>query len=141
MADRDPFQSQSPANRGPAHWSISELATEFGVTTRALRFYEEEGLVTPRRVGGVRRYSRRDRLRLAWICRAKRVGFSLSEIRESIGLLEGSDRRTTLISLCRGRIAELERQRHAIDGMMAELTAFVASLEAGQCSPEAGGSR
>lgn len=139
MADPDPLPPRSVAgNQGPTSWTISELATEFGVTTRTLRFYEEEGLVTPQRIGGVRRYSRRDRLRLAWICRAKRVGFSLADIRDSIGLLEGRDRRATLLSLCRQRIGELERQRHAIDGMVAELAAFVTSLEAGKCSPEDG---
>jgi len=139
MADRDTIPPHVPAGRGPNFWTISELATEFGVTTRTLRFYEEEGLVTPQRIGGVRRYSRRDRLRLAWICRAKGVGFSLADIRDSIGLLEGGDKRATLLSLCRQRIGELERQRQAIDGMIAELAAFVASLEAGKCSePSAG---
>ena len=60
-------------------FTISELTAEFGVTARALRFYEEEGLISPARAGLQRIYSKRDRARLAWIVRAKNVGFSLGE--------------------------------------------------------------
>src|SRR3546814_14912611 len=63
-------------------FSISDLTTEFDCTARALRFYEDEGLISPSRVGLTRVYSKRDRARLAWIMRAKNVGFSLIEIRE-----------------------------------------------------------
>ncbi|MBA4082156.1 MAG: transcriptional regulator, partial [Erythrobacter sp.] len=63
---------------------MSDLTSEFGCTARALRFYEDEGLISPARVGLTRVYSKRDRARLAWIMRAKNVGFSLTEIREMI---------------------------------------------------------
>ena len=60
-------------------FSITDLSSEFGVTPRALRFYEDEGLITPARRGTTRIYSHRDRARLAWILRGKRVGFSLAK--------------------------------------------------------------
>jgi DNA-binding transcriptional MerR regulator len=130
MADMDP----DPGMLAGKRWTISQLAVEFGVTTRALRFYEEEGLVSPLREGSVRRYSRRDRARLAWICRAKRLGFSLAEIREVIGLFESAstrdDARAALLAISRERMATLVRQRQEIDGMLAELGGFVAGIEA-----------
>ena len=74
-------------------YSISDLTTEFECTARALRFYEDEGLISPARVGLTRVYSKRDRARLAWIMRAKNVGFSLVEIREMIDLYDLDDGR------------------------------------------------
>ena len=68
-------------------FSISDLTEEFGCTARALRFYEDEGLIAPRRVGLARIYSKRDRARLAWIMRAKNVGFSLGEISQNVAEL------------------------------------------------------
>src|SRR6187401_521761 len=95
-------------------FTISDLSAEFGVTARALRFYEDEGLIAPTRNGLARIYSKRDRARLAWILRAKNVGFSLAEIREMIDLYDLGDgrveqRRTTLVR-CREKIATLEAQ-------------------------------
>jgi DNA-binding transcriptional MerR regulator len=115
-------------------YSISDLATEFEVTPRALRFYEDEGLLTPKRQGATRIYGRRDRARLAWILRAKRVGFSLFEIREMIDLYDVDDDRVTqrevTLKKCRDRIIQLERQRADIEGAIDELAAFVALVEA-----------
>ena len=74
-------------------FSISDLTSEFDCTARALRFYEDEGLIAPSRVGLTRIYSKRDRARLAWIMRAKNVGFSLTEIREMIDLYDLDDGR------------------------------------------------
>ncbi|MGL5800219.1 MAG: MerR family transcriptional regulator [Plesiomonas sp.] len=65
----------------PAKYSISDLATEFEITPRSLRFYEAEGLLTPTRQGLTRIYSRQDRIRLQLILRGKRLGFSLNEIK------------------------------------------------------------
>ena len=113
-------------------YSISDLSAEFGVSARALRFYEDEGLIAPTRNGLARIYSKRDRARLAWILRAKNVGFSLSEIRELIDLYDLGDgraeqRRTTLVR-CREKIAELEAQRADLDSSIRELSDFVATL-------------
>jgi DNA-binding transcriptional MerR regulator len=72
-------------------FTIADLSSEFDVTARALRFYEDQGLISPVRQGLSRIYSKRDRARLAWILRAKRVGFSLSEIRDMIDLYDLND--------------------------------------------------
>jgi len=114
-------------------FSISDLCEEFDITARALRFYEEEGLIQPERKGTQRIYSHRDRARLAWILRGKRVGFSLGEIREMIDLYDvGDDRRTqreVTLARCRDRVAKLTQQKHDIDAAIAELNDFVALLE------------
>jgi DNA-binding transcriptional MerR regulator len=115
------------------NFSISDLSAEFGVTARALRFYEDEGLIAPERKGTQRVYSHRDRARLAWILRGKRVGFSLTDIRELIDLYDVGDGRRTqrqrTIDRCRMRIGALNAQKHDIDAAIAELTEFTALLE------------
>ncbi|MCW8885485.1 MAG: MerR family DNA-binding transcriptional regulator [Motiliproteus sp.] len=71
-------------------YSISNLAKEFEITTRSIRFYEDQGLVYPTRRGQTRIYSKRDRVRLMLILRGKRLGFSLAEIRELFDLYDAS---------------------------------------------------
>ncbi len=71
-------------------YSISELSEQFDVTSRTIRFYEDQGLLTPERDGTRRIYHERDRVRLRLIMRAKRLGFSISEIRETFGLYDSA---------------------------------------------------
>tara|TARA_B100001105_G_scaffold20678_1_gene14824 strand:+ start:267 stop:677 length:411 start_codon:yes stop_codon:yes gene_type:complete len=122
-----------PDHRDRQSYSISDLSEEFGVTARALRFYEDEGLIAPERHGLSRIYSRRDRARLAWILRGKRVGFSLSDIREMIDLYDADEeheaQRRVTVEKCRARIALLERQKQDIDAAIAELSEFVTALD------------
>jgi len=118
------------------HHSIGELCDEFGVTARALRFYEDEALIAPERRGTQRLYTDRDRARLAWILRGKRVGLSLADIKELLDLYDLGDGRETqrlkTIERCQGQVDRLKRQRVDIDATILELDEFIALLEGGK---------
>jgi DNA-binding transcriptional MerR regulator len=114
-------------------FTISQLSEEFGITPRAIRFYEDEELIKPTRQGQSRIYSPRDRARLALILRGKRVGFSLVEIKEMLDLYDINDGQATQLSHAirkfNERISSLERQRGDIEQALRELRQGRARLE------------
>jgi len=109
----------------PQVFTISALSSEFAVTTRTLRFYETRGLLEPKRRGQTRLYSRRDRARLKLILQGKRVGFSLSEIKEMLDLYDLKDGQTTQLQVSlkrfKERITDLERQKLDIEEAITDL--------------------
>ena len=113
-------------------FGITELCKEFGITLRALRFYEDKELLTPRRINGARVYTRRDRARLALILRAKAIGSPLSEIKRYLDLYgdhgEGRAQQVGyVIERTDKAIQELEHKRSQIDETLAELRVINAS--------------
>ena len=121
----------SPSNekdKDPGEYSISELAREFDVTPRAIRFYEAEGLLSPAREGQRRIYSLRDRTRLKLTLRGKRLGLSLSEIREIVDMYEpGRDERPQLekfLAVLEAHKRQLEQQREDIEAQLSEIVLF-----------------
>jgi len=111
-----------------AEFSISELAREFDVTPRAIRFYEAEGLLAPRRIGQRRVYTPRDRTRLKLTLRGKRLGLSLAEIRELIDMYEpGRDERPQLErfrEVLEAHRRQLLQQRADIEAQLTEIDTF-----------------
>lgn len=114
-------------------FSIRQLCNEFKATPRALRFYEDKGLLTPAREGLNRVYSHKDRVRLQLILRGKRVGLSLSEIRELLDLYDENDdgaaQMARSLKKFRERASALEQQREDIDGALIELREACDRLE------------
>ncbi|SMQ75761.1 transcriptional regulator, MerR family [Devosia lucknowensis] len=104
-------------------FSIADLASEFGISTRAIRFYESKGLLAPERVGATRIFRKRDRARLILILRGKRLGFTLRDISDYLSLYDAD--RSQQVSLLAGkvdeRIALLERQRDDLETTISEL--------------------
>jgi DNA-binding transcriptional MerR regulator len=121
-------------------YSISELAREFGCTPRALRFYEDKGLLTPRRDGLTRVYLPRDRARLTLILRGKRVGLSLIDIKEILDLygVDGENRSQNEVALkkFKTRIVALEAQRKDIDEAIAMLSESIVRMESFLTKPD-----
>ncbi|MBO9622929.1 MAG: MerR family DNA-binding transcriptional regulator [Sphingomonas sp.] len=107
---------------------IQEVADSLGVTPRTLRFYEDKGLIEPRRVGNARIYTKRETARMQLILRGKRLGFSLRDIQEFLDLYDADpqhlEQMRALAARCRDRMAELEAQRDALDQTLTELAAI-----------------
>jgi DNA-binding transcriptional MerR regulator len=110
----------------PQVFTISDLSSEFAVTTRTLRFYETRGLLDPKRRGQTRVYSRRDRARLKLILQGKRVGFSLNEIKEMLDLYDLKDGQTTQLQVSlkrfKERINDLQAQKQNIEEAINDLS-------------------
>lgn len=106
-------------------YGIAQLAREFGVTTRTVRFYEDKGLISPTRDGQRRIYSARDRVRLRLIMRGKRLGLTLDEIAELINLYDVDPSEVTqlkqFIEVIRQRKTVLEGQKRDIDDTLTEM--------------------
>jgi DNA-binding transcriptional MerR regulator len=104
--------------------TVTQLAKDLGVTPRAIRFYEDKGLIAPQRAGNTRVYTHRDRVRMVLILRGKRLGFSLREIREYLDLYTADpthrEQQRLLLRAVRARIARLEDQRAALEQTLAE---------------------
>lgn len=115
--------------------SISDLASEFAITTRSIRFYEERGLLHPTRRGGVRFYSPGERVKLKLILRGKRLGFSLEESRDIIDMYDHNSGNSKQLQYLLEKITEkreqLKRKRNEINGMLRDLnTAEKSCIEA-----------
>ena len=123
-----------------ATFTIGQLAQEFGLTLRALRFYEGLGLLTPQRNGALRLYAQADRDRIALIVQGKGLGFTLREIRQ---LLEASaaEKDQPALHLTRAQCVEqinlLERQKHTIENAILELRRAYSSMYSGELAREA----
>lgn len=111
-----------------ATFSITDLAREFGMTPRAIRYYEDKGLLSPRREGLQRVYAKRDRTRLRLAVRGKRLGLSLAEIRELIDMYDTatdeSPQLLKFLTVLSRRKAALEQQREDIAAVLAEINRF-----------------
>lgn len=133
-ADAQAFVDSHRSDANTELFGITELCQEFGITLRALRFYEDKGLLSPRRINGARVYTRRDRARLALILRAKAIGSQLSEIKRYLDLYgDHGEGRTQQLNFVITRtdtaIAELEQKRAKIDETLAELRVINATCK------------
>lgn len=118
--------SHNPGMDKPRTWTIGELAREFGITPRSIRFYEDEGLICPERRGQQRIYRPADRVRLKLILRGKRLGFSLAESRELIDMYNpASDNRDQLQAL----LDKIEERREQLAQQSRDIAALQQELD------------
>lgn len=115
-------------NQPAATFAISDLAREFGITPRTIRFWEDQGILAPEREGSKRVFTRRDRARLKMALRGKRLGLSLAEIKDLIGMYASTEDETPQLVEClrimEKRRAALEQQREDIEAMLADIAQF-----------------
>jgi DNA-binding transcriptional MerR regulator len=125
MTESGALRQSEGAPGEPRLYSIGDLAAETGVTHRALRLYEDQGLLAPQRIGNQRIYSHRDRARLILVLRGKRLGFSLADIREMLELYDVDPDHLEQLRLTlkktEARIVELEHRQQAIAQTLGEL--------------------
>ncbi|MDO8839079.1 MAG: MerR family DNA-binding transcriptional regulator [Parvibaculum sp.] len=124
-------------------WTITDLAAEFGITPRALRFYEEKGMLSPDRRGQARLYSKRDRARLKLILNGRDVGLTLYEIRTILDLYDGDEEGTArqyrhALGIFRRRMEAVKKLRDEADAQLARLETACRNFEA-RLSPKAEG--
>lgn len=114
-------------------FAISDLAREFGITPRTIRFWEDQGILAPQRESNKRVFTRRDRARLKMALRGKRLGLSLAEIKDLIGMYNSTEDETPQLLEClrvmEKRRAALEQQREDIEAMLAEIAQFERQCE------------
>lgn len=117
---------------GPT-FAISDLAREFDITPRTIRFWEDQGILAPQREGSKRIFTRRDRARLKMALRGKRLGLSLAEIKDLIGMYNSTEDETPQLLEClrvmEKRRAALQQQREDIEAMLAEIDQFEAQCQ------------
>jgi len=117
----------------PATFSISDLAREFSITPRTIRFWEDQGILAPQREGQKRIFTRRDRARLKIGLRGERLGLSLAEIKDLIGMYNSTEDETPQLMEClrvmSKRREALEQQREDIEAMLAEIGQFEQQCE------------
>jgi DNA-binding transcriptional MerR regulator len=106
-------------------FAIADLAREFGISTRAIRFYETKGLLRPERVGSTRVFRRRDRARLILILRGKRLGFSLRDISEYLSLYEADRTQRAQVNLL---VDMVDQRMHMLEQQLADLQTTIGEL-------------
>lgn len=135
VKNTDSFQASGSRQDAPLEpaYTISALAKEFGITTRAIRFYESRGLISPERVGTARRYSRRDRARLILILRGRNLGFTVEDVSGYLSLYDSDPAQLTqtrhLLDKVTAAIGDLETKRHDIERSLADLNEIRARCE------------
>ena len=116
-----------------ARFAISDLAREFGITPRTIRFWEDQGILAPEREGRNRVFTRRDRARLKMALRGKRLGLSLAEIKDLIGMYSGTEDETPQLIEClrvmSKRREALQQQREDIEAMLDDIAQFEQQCE------------
>jgi DNA-binding transcriptional MerR regulator len=106
-------------------FAIADLAREFGISTRAIRFYETKGLLTPERVGSTRVFRRRDRARLILILRGKRLGFSLRDISDYLSLYDADRTQRAQVSLL---VDMVDQRMHLLEQQLGDLQTTLGEL-------------
>ena len=127
-----PVNDDAVPDSNEEYTRIGEMAKTFGVTLRTLRFYEDKGLISPKRDGSTRLYSRRDRARLKLILLGRKVGFSLRDVKQIMDLYDpkGANTKQLRLTLVKSekQLARLQKQRAAIDEAITELSDTMATV-------------